>query len=157
LKILSNGLKAPKGIREALVESVLTPSARLEEGLALRQTNAVTAATDSSDGLAWSLHEIGRASNVGFLIEKLPIADEVKRFAAANGLDSAKLSLYGGEEYELVVTVRPTLWRKAEKAVREVGGMLLSIGKATADRNILFVTDSKKHVVEPRGYEHFRT
>jgi thiamine-monophosphate kinase len=157
LKILSNGLKAPKGIREALVESVLTPSARLEEGLALRQTRAVTAATDSSDGLAWSLHEIGRASNVGFLIEKLPIADEVKRFAAANGLDSAKLSLYGGEEYELVVTVRPTLWRKAEKAVREVGGMLLSIGKATADRNILFVTDSKKHVVEPRGYEHFRT
>jgi len=157
LKILSSSLEVPKGIDNALVESVLMPHARSKEGLTLSRTRAVTAAIDSSDGLAWSLHEIGRASNVGFLIDRIPIADEARRFAETNRLDSAELSLYGGEEYELVLTINHTLWSRAEKAVQEVGGSLLSIGKVMADRNILLEIDRKKRAVEPRGYEHFKT
>lgn len=157
LKILLNSVKVPKEIRNVLVESILMPHARLKEGLALNRTGVVTAAIDSSDGLAWSLHEIAGASNVGFLINRLPIADEAKRFSEINKLDSAELALYGGEEYELVLTVKPRLWSRAEEAVREVGGTLLPIGKATAERGILREMDGKKCVIEPRGYEHFKT
>ncbi|MDI6805820.1 MAG: thiamine-phosphate kinase [Candidatus Bathyarchaeia archaeon] len=157
LKILVDGFEAPAKIRRALVESVLMPKARLKEGLALSQIKAVTASIDSSDGLAWSLHEIARASKVGFLINKLPIADEAEKFAETHNLDPLELALYGGEEYELVLTLKPKLWKKAEKAILEVGGKLLPIGKVTAEKHILLEIKGKKSVIEPRGWEHFRS
>jgi len=156
LKILLDGFKAHGENRKILVESVLMPHARLKEGLALSKTKAVTAAIDSSDGLAWSLHEIANASRVGFLINKLPIAEEVEEFAEINRLDRLELTLYGGEEYELVLIIKPNLWRKAEKAVEKVGGKLLPIGKVTAERQVLMEIDGKRRVIEPRGWEHFK-
>jgi thiamine-monophosphate kinase len=157
LKILLDGLKAPPKIRKILVESVLMPHARLKEGLALSKTKAVTAAIDSSDGLAWSLHEIARASNVGFLINKLPTAEEAEKFARIDKFDLLELTLYGGEEYELVLTIKPKLWRKAEKAVEEVGGKLLPIGKVTVERQVLLEIDGKRQAIEARGWEHFKS
>jgi thiamine-monophosphate kinase len=156
LKILLDSLEAASKIRKILVESVLMPHARLKEGLTLSKTKAVTAAIDSSDGLAWSLHEIANASNVGFLINKLPIAKEAEEFAEINRLDPLELTLYGGEEYELVLTIKPNLWRKAEKAVEKVGGKLLSIGKVTAEKQVLMEINGKRRVIEPRGWEHFK-
>ena len=157
LKILLDDFKTPDAIRKILVESVLMPHARLKEGLALNQTKAVTAAIDSSDGLAWSLHEIAKASNVGFLIDKLPTAEEVEKFAEINKLDPLELTLYGGEEYELVLTIKPELWKEAEKAVKKAGGKLLPIGKVTAEKKIFLKIDGKKQVIEPRGWEHFKS
>jgi thiamine-monophosphate kinase len=157
LKILLDGFDAAPAIRKVLVESVLMPHARLKEGLALSQTKAVTSAIDSSDGLAWSLHEIARVSNVGFLVDRLPIAKEVEKFAKLNKLDAFDLALYGGEEYELVLTLKPNLWRKAEKAVEKIGGKLLCIGKVTVERQVLLEIDGKKTVIEPRGWEHFKS
>jgi len=156
LKILLSGSKVKPEIRQAFVESVLMPFARLREGLALAQTKAVTAAIDSSDGLAWSLHEIARASKVGFLIDNLPVAEGVEKFAEINRIDPLELTFYGGEEYELVLTIKPELWRKAEEAVEKVGGKLLPIGKATAEREIFLKIRGKKRVAEPRGWEHFK-
>jgi len=157
LKILVEGFEAPTKIRKALVESVLMPRARLKEGLALSQTKAVTASIDSSDGLAWSLHEIARASNVGFLIDKLPMAKEAEKFAEIHNLNPLDLALYGGEEYELVLTLKPKLWKRVERAVEEVGGKLLPIGKVTADKRVLLETKEKEGIIEPRGWEHFKS
>ncbi len=44
--------------------------ARLREGLALAKPGVVTSSIDSSNGLAWSLYELERASNVGFYWKK---------------------------------------------------------------------------------------
>jgi len=157
LKILLHNLDVPKKLRKVLVESVLLPRARLREGLALRRTGAVSAAIDSSDGLAWSLHEIARASNVGFTVDKLPIAHEAERFAQDNNVEPVKLVLYGGEEYEIILTVKPSLWSEAEKAVRRVRGRLLRIGTATAKKTVLLETNGNRRIIKSRGYEHFKT
>jgi len=157
LKILLRGLSAPKKLEKALVDSVLMPQARLKEGLALAQTMAVTASIDSSDGLAWSLHEISRASNVGFFIDNLPVAKEAEEFAEINNLNPTELCLYGGEEYELVLTIRPELWEKAEDAVRSVGGSLIRIGRATKEKNLILKTNKKTLKIESKGWEHFKT
>lgn len=156
LKILLDGVDVPQEVREALIEPVLMPCAKLKEGLALSQTKAVTASIDSSDGLAWSLHEIAIASNVGFLINKLPIAKEVQKFAKTNNLDPLELTLYGGEEYELVLTIKPKLWDIAQNSVEKVGGKLLPIGKVTTDKQVLLEIDGKKRLIETRGWEHFK-
>jgi thiamine monophosphate kinase len=49
------------------------------------------------------------------------------------------------------------LWKKAEKAVGEVGGKILPIGKVTAEKRILLEIDGKTSVIEPRGWEHFKS
>jgi thiamine-monophosphate kinase len=133
------------------------PQAHLKEGLALSGSHAVTASIDSSDGLAWSLHELAKMSSVGFLVNSVPVAHEVKCFAEFNGLDALELALYGGEEYELVVTVKPKLWVDAEAAVEAVGGRLLPIGKVTRDKQVILEVDGKKCPIEARGWEHFKS
>ena len=68
-----------------------------------------------------------------------------------------KQALYGGEEYELVVTVNPKLWVAAEAAVEGVGGRLLPIGKVTRDRQVMLEMKGEKRLIEPRGWEHFKS
>lgn len=157
LKILLKGLTAPPEMRKELVNTVLMPQARLKEGLALTQIHAVTASIDSSDGLAWSLHEISRASNVGLVIDNLAVAREAEEFAKIHDLDPVELSLYGGEEYELVVTIKPKLWGKAKKAIEQVGASLIKIGHVTGEKSLLLRTKEKTVSIEARGWEHFRT
>ena len=156
LKILMNGLDASEEMRRVLVESVLLPHARLDEGLALGQSGVVTASIDSSDGLSWSLYEIRKASNVGFLISTVPIAKEVEEFARMNNLDPLELVFHGGEEYELVLTIKPMLLKRAKEAIEKVGGKLLPIGKVTAGKRIFLEINGRKRVIEPHGYEHFK-
>lgn len=157
LKILLKGLTAPPDMRKELVNAVLMPQARLKEGLALAQTHAVTASIDSSDGLAWSLHEISRASNVGFAIDNLAVAREAEEFAKIHDLDPVELSLYGGEEYEIVVTLKHELWEKAKKATEQVGASLIKIGQVTKEKTLLLRTKEKIIPIEARGWEHFKT
>jgi len=157
LKILLEGFSAPPKLRKELVNAVYVPHARLKEGLALAQTQAVTASIDSSDGLAWSLHELSVASNVGFLINNLPVASETKQFAKIHRLDPPELSLYGGEEYELLATIKPRLWEKTKKAVEHVGGSLIKIGVVTKEKKLLLNAEGKKIPIEARGWEHFKT
>jgi thiamine-monophosphate kinase len=156
LKLLLDGCEASHALRDVLVGAVCMPKARLKEGVALRRSGGVTSSIDSSDGLAWCLHELALKSGVGFLINGLPVADEVRRFAEFNGLDANDLALYGGEEYELVVTINPKNWVEAESAVEAVGGQLLPIGKATRDKQVLLDVDGKKIAIKALGYEHFK-
>ncbi len=157
LRTLLGHIDVPTNIRERLVDSVLVPHARLKEGLALGRSRAVTASIDSSDGLAWSLHEIARLSHVGFLIDDLRISKDAEKFAELNRLDSRELALYGGEEYELVVTISPELLRTAIKAAENAGGKLHALGKVTAKKDILIEIDGQRKRIEARGWEHFKT
>ncbi len=155
--LLDDKCSASHNLRDVLLRAVCMPKAKLAEGLALSGSGAVSATIDSSDGLAWSLHELARLSNVGFVVDSVPVADEVRRFAEFNGLDAQELALYGGEEYELVVTVKPKMWVDAEAAVEAVGGCLLPIGKVTREPEVLLNVDGVKRAVEARGWEHFKS
>jgi thiamine-monophosphate kinase len=157
LRLLLNNSSASPNLRDVLLGAVCMPKARLKEGLALSRSGAVSASIDSSDGLAWSLYEIGKMSGIGFIVDSVPVADEVKRFAEFNHLDPLELALYGGEEYELVLTVKPRGWVDAESAVEAAGGRLLPIGKATKDTQMLLDVDGQKHSIEPLGWEHFKS
>jgi thiamine-monophosphate kinase len=156
LRILCGDQREIGSIRKALVRSVLMPRARLREGLALSQTGAVTASIDSSDGLAWSLHEISTASGVGFLIHRLPTDEEARAFAEENKLDPAELTLYGGEEYELILTIKPEHWKEAKRAAARVDCNLVPIGKATAEKHVTLLAEGRTSQIKAKGYEHFK-
>nr|MDO8133665.1 thiamine-phosphate kinase [Candidatus Njordarchaeum guaymaensis] len=157
LKLLLEGMKSDQKTKELLGKAVYEPKTRVDEGVALSASGCLSSSIDSSDGLAWSIYELSRASKVGFNIEQIPIPPEVTRFAETNNLDPVDLALYGGEEYELVVTVKRNLWSEAEKAAKEVGGILHRIGEATKGRRITLKTArGKAKEIEPKGYEHFK-
>ena len=156
LKILLEGLSAPREIEERLKEAVFIPKARLSEGLALSEAKVLSASIDSSDGLAVSLYELSDASGVGFMIDRVPIADEAVRFAEIHDLDPYNLGLYGGEEYELVVTVKPQLWESAKRSIAKVGGTLIRIGRVIKERRIELRTNGEIRSIECKGWEHFK-
>lgn len=137
-----------------LVKSVLHPVARLEEGIKLAKTRAVNSSIDSSDGLAWSLHEIARLSDVSIHLENIPIAPEAEAFAKAERVTASDLALYGGEEYELVVTIRRDKYARVKRKVPSLirtGSVKAGHGEVTANIAGRSVT------VDPRGWEHFKS
>lgn len=155
LKILLEGFDASGS--KNILDAVYMPTARLREGLALGRTGSVSASIDSSDGLAVSLHELRKMSQLGFTLTEVPTAKDVVWFADKTGLDAAELALYGGEEYELVLTVKPDGWNKAQQAVQKVGGCLTAIGKATTRKDIVFSRHNIEKEITYRGWEHFKT
>ncbi|MEJ2240764.1 MAG: thiamine-phosphate kinase [Candidatus Bathyarchaeota archaeon] len=155
MKILMNNFSAT-AIKKPLVESVLMPKARVKEGIVLSQSQVATASIDISDGLAWSLYELSLASNVGFKLDYIPIAPEVQTFANIHNLDPFNLALYGGEEYELLVTIKPNSWIKAVNSIEAVGGSLIKIGVVTKKKQIFLKTDEKTIPIEFHGWEHFK-
>ncbi|MBC8225246.1 hypothetical protein H8E65_11695 [Candidatus Bathyarchaeota archaeon] len=154
-KIILEGLEAPEGLRETLVESVYHPMARIVEGVALAESGAATSSIDSSDGLSVSLYDLSRSSGVGFRVEALPIPQEVAAYAEQHGLDPGDLALYGGEEYELVFTVAEGRLEDAREALAGVGCELLELGVATRETGIVIVKNGVKSPIEKRGWEHF--
>jgi thiamine-monophosphate kinase len=68
-----------------------------------------TSMIDISDGLSSEILHICKKSNVGCLLyeEKIPIADETRNAAYKFELDPTACALSGGEDYELLFTVRP--------------------------------------------------
>ncbi len=151
LKIIKKNMKVSGKLKEKAIESVFNPKARLSEGLFLAKNYLINSSIDSSDGLAWSLHELSKSSNVGFQIDKIPINREVRKFAIKNNLDPIELAFYGGEEYELVITQKPTLYKKSKKQIRS----LIPIGHVTENSGkIILKLRNGYQDIEPRGYEH---
>jgi thiamine-monophosphate kinase len=90
------------------------------------------------------------------MIDAPPIAPETYKFAELHKLDPLKLCLYGGEEYELIVTIKPKHWRRVKETVTRKGGALTKIGKTTAEKTLLVKHGEKLVKIEARGYEHFK-
>jgi len=155
-KMLLEEYEAPKELKGSILGSVYAPRARVEEGVALAEAGAATSSIDSSDGLARSLYDLSRSSGLGFRITQLPISQNARMFAEHNDLDPKVLALYGGEEYELVFTVRPEKLGKARDALRKVGCTLIEIGKVTEEKEIIHVEDGVSRPIERGGWDHFK-
>jgi thiamine-monophosphate kinase len=155
-KILLEGTEVPKVLRERLVESVYMPHARVKAGIALAQSGAATSSMDSSDGLAVSLHDLQRSSGNGFTLTDIPLTRDAERFADESNVDRACLALYGGEEYELVFTVKPGMVEEARRALRDAGADLLELGVVTKERKIVYVEDGIEKAIGKGGWEHFK-
>jgi thiamine-monophosphate kinase len=153
LKILLNKYQCPVSLRRKLIDAVYTPSARLDFGLNLKKLGA-TAAIDSSDGLAWSLFELSRASNVGFTVTKLPVATEAISFSEITRADLLELVFYGGEEYEIIATMDPEKFRRSK---RKLGDKVIEIGFATCKKELIYLERGLKRKIEAKGWEHFKT
>jgi len=154
LRAVLNRMIRPEKLPRALSQAVYYPNAELDLGLRLGSTGAITASIDSSDGLAWSLHQLSQMSKVGIRIETVPVSKAARRFAARFGYDASDLALYGGEEYNLIVTIKAPMLRTAQNAAR---GRLKPIGVVTEESEGVRIAGTHGYgKVRREGWEHFR-
>jgi thiamine-monophosphate kinase len=154
-KILLEDYTPPAGIQNKLLESVYQPKARVKEGRAIAETGQVTSSMDSSDGLAISLHDLQRSSQVGFNLTTTAPSQEAKAFAQHHSLDPNTLALYGGEEYHLVFTVKPEGLDQVRQALQNVDCQLIILGEATKEKTIQLTTKKGNKTISKTGWNHF--
>ena len=153
LKILLDEAKAHPAFRRKALRNVYIPSPRLELGLVL--SRLLSSAMDSSDGLAICLHTLAEMSGVGMRIDRIPHARALERFSSENRYDLDELLLYGGEEYEIVGTIRASDVDEARRAARAAGGGggdLFVIGETTTHPGQVAMADGS--LIERRGWVH---
>ena len=139
-----------------LLQSIRRPVARVVEGRLLSESGAVTASIDSSDGLAESIHLLAEASGVGFVVENLPLDGRAEQYCKSNGLDVFEAVFYGGEEYELVFTVKPG-WENFLKQLFEGRGFkAYFIGRAVKEPGVWVRARGFEGLLQRRGWDPFK-
>jgi thiamine-monophosphate kinase len=129
---------APTG---GLGDAYRRPVARLAEGLLIRQCGA-HAMIDVSDGLSLDLHRLADASDVGFHLTHIPIAEGA----------TLEEALGGGEDYELVMTMTAVDARRLTERLAQAGlGAPLRIGLITGDKSERRLGDLE---LERQGWQH---
>lgn len=138
----------------------LEPLARSDIGATLARGGWVTSMNDISDGLASEIHEICWASGVGCRIQQkaVPVAFQVQIIAGLAGYDPLEWALFGGEDFELVGTIRPDLLVGARQALGELAGDLSIIGEIlpVGEGIVLAEENGLARPLNPGGYNHFR-
>ena len=124
----------------------LSPFPQIVAGQNLK--SIATSMIDISDGLSSDLRHICEASNVGAKIyaDKIPIYKKIGGLTK-NFAEQFDFALNGGEDYELLFTVKP---KKAK------GLPHFLIGEITAKNCVIELdTNGKIEQIEPEGFQHF--
>ncbi|HLB94760.1 MAG TPA: AIR synthase-related protein, partial [Nitrospiria bacterium] len=152
-------LKRQKPHRSPLVRRHLYPIPRVKEGRLIATRRLATAMVDLSDGLGSDLRHLCEASGVGARIDlaRIPLSAALSAYAKRMGRDPCRYALEGGEDFELLFTVRPS--RVHELLRLQSSGRLpaFSIGEITSKRHGITIVghDRRERKMTARGYEHF--
>jgi thiamine-monophosphate kinase len=101
--------------KEYILERQLKPEARVDIVKLLKENNIMpTSMMDISDGLASEIKHISKQSKVGATIyeEKIPIFQQTWDMARRFNLDPTTCALNGGEDYELLFTIKQEDYEK---------------------------------------------
>jgi thiamine-monophosphate kinase len=110
---------------------------------------------DLSDGLSTDLPRLCAASNVGARLNAsaIPVARVPKRNSATL-INALTLALNGGDDYELLFTVRPVKVSRLPRAFQ--GIPLTAVGTITREHLLKLVQrDGKETTLKARGWDPF--
>lgn len=139
--------------REYLLRRLHRPQARVQAGQLIRPH--AHAGIDISDGLIQDLRHVLQRSNVGAIvdIETLPLSTALRHSVSnAQALDYA---LYGGDDYELLVTLAEPEWSPLQARMASAGMALTQIGRITAGSVLTARYCGQPFALQARGFDHF--
>jgi len=114
----------------------------------------LTGSADTSDGLAFSLWLLSRAAGAAIEVGDIPIEREAADYASEKSLYPLILALYGGQEFEVVFTVRPGCAALVEEEAEAVGLRIARIGRVLSHRGPGIL--HRGRTLEPRGWDNFQ-
>jgi len=134
----------------------LKPEARKDSIEAFATKEIIpTAMIDISDGLSSEILHICKQSEVGCVLyeERIPIGQDTRQAAFKFNFDPTACALSGGEEYELLFTVRQEDYDK----IKDMDDISI-IGYITdaADGTHIFTKGGGKHVITAQGWNAFK-
>ncbi len=143
-----------------LTHAHLRPQPRVEEAHAISALRLATAMMDISDALTGDINHICEASGVGAVVWEhgLPISTPALDLASIVQIDPKEWALYGGEDYQLLLTAPLSAVPALQEAVRSVGeGTLSPVGEILpASEGLLLQTRSGRVPLEVKSWDHFR-
>jgi thiamine-monophosphate kinase len=141
-----------------LLEASARPRARVGEGQSLARLGA-TAMMDISDGLAIDLGRLCRESGVGASVnlDRVPVSPALRGLGSSLAVDPLTLAIEGGEDYELLATLRAEAVEQATETLKDrFGTPLADIGEIKAGEGLVAVgPDGSERPLEPKGWDHF--
>lgn len=158
LKILMNNLQSPDNhFKKKSIDSVLKPIPSYKFGVLL--AHYFSSSIDSSDGLAASLNQISKESNVNILIDErnIPVPPQLREFSSMNGLDYFDLIFHGGEEYHIIGTISEKNLLKISQILKNHQLDLFVIGKVVRGDGQVFIIkhNGNKKLLKNHGFIHF--
>ncbi|GAB4329304.1 MAG: thiamine-phosphate kinase [Candidatus Zixiibacteriota bacterium] len=143
-----------------VVRAHLEPRPRVREGVAIAQSGLATSMIDVSDGLAADIGHICDSSGVGVEIDEFQIPFDAVLFKIARTAekDLREYTLYGGEDYELLFTVRSTDTDAMMRLAQDHGFAVRCIGRVVpkdAGRTLID-PQGTRHALDPKGWDHFQ-
>ena len=139
-------------------ERYVRPEPRVRAGRVLAGNRIASACMDLSDGLADAVRQLADASEVGMTLDAdaLPMTDAMRRWHEDRGRDAANAALDGGDDYELLFTVRPDHERRLRPLRAALGDVPLTrIGVVSRERRLVLRSAAGDRPL-PEGFEHFR-
>lgn len=138
-----------------ILERQLKPEARLDVIDFLRENQIEPRAMiDISDGLSSELLHISKASGLGCKLyeDKIPIDQSTYDLAREFGLDPTVCALSGGEDYELLFTIKQDDFEKVKNSV-----LLSVIGHMTDQSEGCVMIDKSggQHELKAQGWNSF--
>ena len=147
--------KPELGDHQYILGRQLRPLLRLDILQALEKLDIQpTSMIDISDGLASECFHLAASSGVGIELQEelLPIDSSARKTAMNLGLDPTLCILSGGEDYELLMTMKP---EDAKKITHDFD--FTEVGVVTeSDEGLHLITRSgNKHKLKAQGWNHF--
>lgn len=142
-----------------LWEKFLVPTPRIEVGRVLGKTKERIALIDISDGLVQDLSHIAEASKVGVVLEAsaIPVSPLLWEWCRERGEDPLEFALQGGEDFELLFTVREDLALDLAGEIEKTCGVKAwVIGKVVSEGGVYLQQNGKTEPVVSRGWNHFQ-
>jgi thiamine-monophosphate kinase len=141
----------------SVVERYLRPEPRLRLGTLLGRNRAASACMDLSDGLSDAVYQVADASGVGMVIDAgaLPIDTVAGAVFESCRLDPVTEAITAGDDYELLIAVRPRARARLAAAMRHGDAPLTRIGVCTADRAVVLRRGGTDAALPRGGYAHF--
>jgi thiamine-monophosphate kinase len=141
---------------EYMVGRQLKPEARMDIIHELDELKIVpTSMIDVSDGLASELLHLARQSEVGVKVfeDKIPIDNTTYETAIEFKLDPITAALNGGEDYELLFTIRPSDYEKIKNHpdIHLIGHM-----HHQAHQHVLVSKQGTVVPLKAQGWDHFK-
>jgi thiamine-monophosphate kinase len=141
---------------EYLVGRQLKPEARMDVIYDLRELKVLpTSMIDVSDGLASELFHISRSSGIGVRIfeDKIPIETSAYETAAFEfKIDPLTCALNGGEDYELLFTIRQ---EDFEKIKNHQDIHMIGYTHEKVNENVLVTKQGNTVALSAQGWNHF--
>jgi thiamine-monophosphate kinase len=137
------------------------PEPRVRTGVLLGRNRAASACMDLSDGAADAARQIAEASGVGLILhaEALPLEPGARAWFEAAGADPVVECLRGGDDYELMFTVRPRNRGRLRTVAAHTGVAITRVGVCTPGGGVRLQRTVAGGQVEqplPPGFGHFR-